>query len=70
MSTITAEDLLVAARRAGWTISPERAQQLADAARPKLEAFERARARLAFDDEVADFMAELHAAKSRKGAQS
>lgn len=68
MATLTPEDILAAAQRAGWSISPERARQIADAARPQLEAFERARSRLTFEDEVAGFVAALVATKNGRVA--
>jgi aspartyl-tRNA(Asn)/glutamyl-tRNA(Gln) amidotransferase subunit A len=43
-------DIASAARRAGWTLSEGRAEQIAQAVAPRLAAFESARAQLQFDD--------------------
>jgi hypothetical protein len=59
MSQLTGEDILAAAARAGWAITPERAKQIATAGAPRIEAFERARARLTFDEDAAGFAAAL-----------
>lgn len=62
MHKISAEDVMSTARRAGWSISPERAAQIAATAAPRLESFERVRATLGFEDEPAGFTAALLAA--------
>lgn len=66
MSTLSAADILAAAQRAGWSISPARAAEIAAAAGPRLDAFEPARARLTFDDDAAGFIAAL--LDTREGA--
>lgn len=60
--TLTAQDVLASARRAGWKITVERAAEIAAGAAPYLETFERMRARLTLDDDVAGFSAALVAA--------
>jgi hypothetical protein len=52
MSKLTAEDILSNARRTGWAITPERAQQIAATAGPTVEKFAEARARLTFDHDT------------------
>jgi hypothetical protein len=52
MDLPTAEDIERAAQRAGWTLAPGRAEQIAAAAAPRLAAFAAARDSLAFDDDV------------------
>ena len=52
MSKLTPEDVLSTARRVGWAITAERAQQIATTAGPAVEKFAEARARLQFDDDV------------------
>lgn len=64
MATITPEDILAAAQRAGWSMTPARVREIADAAGPVLEAFETVRSRLTFDDETAGFIAALVATKN------
>ena len=59
MVKFSATDVESTARRAGWAITPERAAQIAATAGPRIEAFERVRARLTFEDEVAGFAAAL-----------
>ena len=59
MAKFSATDVESTARRAGWAITPERAAQIAATAGPRIEAFERVRARLTFEDEVAGFAAAL-----------
>lgn len=59
MHKLSAEDVLSTARRAGWSISPERAAQVAATAAPRLDSFERVRAALSFEDEPAGFAAAL-----------
>jgi hypothetical protein len=66
MSALTAEEILAAAQRAGWAVSPARAAEIAAAAGPRLAAFEPARAQLTFDDDAAGFVAALLA--TREGA--
>jgi hypothetical protein len=57
--TLTVQDVLASARRAGWRITAERAAEIAAGAAPYLETFERIRARLTLDDDVAGFSAAL-----------
>ncbi len=52
MSKLTAEDVLSTARRIGWTITVERAQQIAATASPAVEKFAEARTRLNFDHDT------------------
>ena len=52
MSKLTPEDVLSTARRVGWAITPERAQQIAGTAGPAVEKFATARTRLNFDHDV------------------
>lgn len=52
MSKLTPEDVLSTARRVGWAITPERAQQIAGTAGPAVEKFAAARAHLDFDHDV------------------
>ena len=52
MSKLTPEDILSTARRVGWAISAERAQQIAGTAGPAVEKFAEARTRLAFDHDT------------------
>ena len=59
MAKFSAIDVESTARRVGWVITPERAAQIAATAGPRIEAFERVRARLTFEDEVAGFAAAL-----------
>lgn len=59
MSKLTADEILAAAGRAGWSISPARAAEIVLAAAPRLDGFEPARAQLAFDDDAAGFTAAL-----------
>ena len=59
MAKFSAIDVESTARRAGWAVSPERAVQIAATAGPRIEAFERVRARLTFEDEVTGFAAAL-----------
>jgi len=59
MIKFSAIDVESTARRAGWVITPERAAQIAVTAAPRIEAFERVRSRLTFEDEVAGFAATL-----------
>lgn len=59
MSRFSASDVESTACRAGWSISPERAKQIADIAGPRIEAFERIRSRLTFEDDAAAFTAAL-----------
>lgn len=53
--SLTAQDIESAARRAGWSISPERAAQIAATAAPRVAAFEKVRDRLAFEDDAEAF---------------
>lgn len=69
MHKLSAEDVMSTARRAGWSISPERAAQIAATAAPRLESFERVRAALGFEDEPAGFAAALLAARPAAGGQ-
>ena len=59
MSDFSRSDVQSTARRVGWSISAERAAQIAATAAPRIDAFERVRARLTFEDEVAGFAAAL-----------
>ncbi len=59
MTKFSATDVESTARRVGWALSPERAAQIAATAAPRIEAFERVRSRLTFEDEVAGFAAAL-----------
>lgn len=59
MTKFSATDVESTARRVGWAITAERAAQIAATAGPRIEAFERVRARLSFEDEVAGFAAAL-----------
>ena len=59
MSTLTGEDVLATAKRAGWTITPTRAAEIAAAANSRIVAFDKARAGLTFDDDAAGFAAAL-----------
>ncbi len=52
MSKLTPEDVLSTARRVGWAITPERAQQIAGTAGPAVEKFAAARAHLDFDHDT------------------
>ena len=52
MSEISAEDILVAARRVGWTVAAERAAQIAAIAGPAIRKFADARATLDFDTDA------------------
>ncbi len=52
MSKPTAEDILSTARRTGWAISAERAQQIAATAGPTVEKFAEARKHLTFDHDT------------------
>jgi hypothetical protein len=52
MSKLTPEDILSTARRSGWAITPERAQQIAATAGPTVEKFAEARTRLNFDHDT------------------
>jgi hypothetical protein len=67
MSVLTGDDILAAAARAGWTITPERAAELAAAGAPRIEAFERARAQLTLDHDAAGFAAALLATRYVEG---
>lgn len=68
MAALTPDDVLVAARRLGWNVSPSRARQIVEAALPRLEAFERVRARLTYEDDAMDFMAALSDCRFVEGA--
>ena len=59
MSELSASDVESTARRVGWTLAAERAAQIAATAGPRVEAFERIRERLTFEDEAAGFAAAL-----------
>ena len=59
MSEFSSMDVESTARRVGWTISPERAAQIAATAAPRIAAFARVRSRLSFEDEVAGFASAL-----------
>lgn len=59
MSKFSAADVESTARRAGWAITPERAAQIAATSAPRIEAFERVRAQLTFEDDAAAFAAAL-----------
>jgi len=52
MSKLTPEDILSTARRVGWDISAERAQQIAATASPAVEKFAEARKHLNFDHDT------------------
>lgn len=49
---LSAEDILSTARRAGWSVTPERAAQIAATAAPRIAVFERLRSTLTFEDEA------------------
>ena len=53
--SLTAEDIESTARRAGWSLGPGRATQIAATAGPRVAAFERVRARLGFEDDAEAF---------------
>lgn len=53
--SLTAQDIESTARRAGWTITPERAAQIAATAAPRVATFEKVRERLAFEDDAEAF---------------
>lgn len=59
MSKFSAADVESTARRAGWVITPERAEQIAATAAPRIEAFGHIKARLTFEDDAAAFAAAL-----------
>ena len=59
MSKLTALDVESTARRVGWTLAAERAAQIVASAGPRIEAFERIRARLTFDNDAGGFAAAL-----------
>lgn len=59
MSKFSAADVESTARRAGWPITPDRAAQIAATAAPRIEAFERVRSQLTFEDDAAAFAAAL-----------
>lgn len=59
MSTLTADDILATAKRAGWQITPARAAEIAAAANVRIGTFDRARAQLTFDEDAAGFAAAL-----------
>ncbi len=63
MSTLTGDDILATAARAGWVVTSERAAEIAAAGAPRIEAFERARAQLTFEDDAAGFAAALLATR-------
>lgn len=67
MSTLTGEDVLATAKRAGWSISPTRAEEIAAAANSRITSFDRIRAELTFDDDAAGFMTTLVALKQEEG---
>jgi methenyltetrahydromethanopterin cyclohydrolase len=52
MDRPTAEEIDSAAQRAGWTLAPGRAAQIAAAAVPRIAAFDKVRDSLDFDDDV------------------
>jgi hypothetical protein len=59
MSKFSAADVESTARRAGWAITTERAEQIAATAAPRIEAFGRIKSRLTFEDDAAAFAAAL-----------
>lgn len=67
MSKFSAVDVESTARRAGWAITPERAGQIAATATSRIEAFERVRARLTFEDDAAAFAAALVEGMPKQG---
>lgn len=67
MSVLTADDIWATAARAGWVISRERAAEIAAAGGPRIEAFERARAQLSFDEDASGFAAALLATRHVEG---
>jgi methenyltetrahydromethanopterin cyclohydrolase len=69
MDRPTAEDIERAAQRAGWTLAPGRAAQIAAAAAPRLAAFAAARDSLDFDDDV-NFAVVLQQTRLVDGAAS
>jgi len=56
MSTLTGEDILATAKRAGWSVTPARAEEIAAAANSRITAFDNIRAELTFDEDAASFM--------------
>jgi len=58
-SSLTPEDILASAQRAGWTITAARAAELAAGANARISVFDRVRSTLAFDDDAASFAAAL-----------
>jgi len=69
MDRPTAEDIESAAQRAGWTLAPGRAEQIAAAAAMRVAAFSAARDSLAFDDDV-NFAVLLQQTRQPDGAAS
>jgi len=69
MSTLSGDDVLAAAQRAGWSITPARAAEIVAAASPRLATFERARAQLTFDEDAAGFAAALLALRQEEAAK-
>ena len=65
MSKLTPEDVLSTARRVGWAITPERAQQIAGTAGPAVEKFTGARTRLVFDHDMLTLQAARELTKAR-----
>ena len=69
MNKFSAADVESTARRAGWAITPERAEQIAATAAPRIEAFGRIKARLTFEDDAAAFAAALVETMPKVGAK-
>jgi hypothetical protein len=69
MSTLTPDDILANAKRAGWSITPARAAELAASANARISVFDRVRPDLVFEDEVAGFTAALIANQAQEAGQ-
>ena len=69
MSKFSAADVESTARRAGWAITTERAEQIAATSAPRIEAFGRIKARLTFEDDAAAFAAALVETMPKVGAK-
>jgi hypothetical protein len=66
MSTLTGEDVLATAKRAGWSVSPARAGEIAAAANSRITSFDKLRAQLTFDEDAAGFMTTLIALRQEE----
>ena len=69
MSTLTGDEVLAAARRVGWSITPTRAAEIVAAASPRIATFEPVRAQLTFDEDAAGFAAALLALRQEDPAK-